>query len=456
MNPRLRTVLIVVAPVLAVTGFALGMRYGASSAAVYVDVLQSRSVGPGHPVYLQFATMLRESGVDERAPGQSIHVEVGTPETTIARDVTSNEDAVAVLAVPWAVGQNSWLVRVRSLLPGGVLTEQRLTLEAQSTSADGAALVATKPAKSEGDLASAVVVPGAGLPVGFPSDVVVKVGPLPTGVPFPELVVTPEPGMEVLHDATQRCPAEGLFLLRVLPQFAVVGFHLEFASSGKVGEWFGALPTFPGVGAFDLPLARVIAADKEFPITVSVPSPKRAMYMEVVSSRGQWFLQELRDVRNDQQVMIPPLPEGDYVAVLANHFLARDRTNSRMQPFHVGAGNACARAVAALGPTFEANLSPQVVLPGVALANTEHRNRRIRGYAIGFSSLALGLVALTVLVLGALRESTRKLALLSADAELSTQRLATSGNGGAIVSLLLALLAFAVLAFVAFAKGLTN
>jgi hypothetical protein len=301
-----------------------------------------------------------------------------------------------------------------------------------------------------------VFVPGAGLPVGFASDVIVKVEPQPTGEPFPNLVAMPEPGMDVLHEATLPCPAQGLHLLRVVPQFAVVGFHLELASRGKVGEWFGALPTFPGVGAFDLPLSRVIAADKAFPITVSVPSPKRALYIEIVSPRGQWFLQELRDVRYDQQVMIPPLPDGDYVAVLANHFLARDRTNARMQPFHVGAAGVCERAGAALGPTLEADLAPQVVLPGVALANAQHRARRIRGYAIGFSSLALGLVALAFLVVGALRESTRKLALLSADAEVSERQLSDSGNGGAIVSLLLALLAFAVLACVAYAKGLAN
>lgn len=469
MKPSLRTALILIAPLIAVTGFGLGMRAGASRPEAFAEVSMAPIAPGADAAYLVISTFVRQGGIDERRPLRDLRL---TIKEFDSEDFlfTTNDDSVAVLTIPIKGKRREAPLHIRltsnefahPLADGNVRLDERTAFFQGEPS-----LAAAVPARAEGKPIALFAV-GGGLPVAFESDVIVRI----SGHAATTLALDPEPGLMVAAADQQPCLTRDLTLLRAQPNFAVTGLSIKeplpdgaipkdgpsnaalphAAPAGVATEWFGALPTSPGLSSINLPLSRFIQANTPFDVEVSVPSPKRALYLEIDSAEGQWYQTALGPIDQKLGTTLPALPAGNYVAVVANHFDARDKSNARLQPFAVGEHDVCARATAALRIPAELSLPRSKLLSGTATVELAVLARRRRGYGIGFASLLSGLLALGLLVFDAVRDTKRKLRALAADAELSEVDATVSDSSGAISALVLAFLAFSTLALVALTR----
>ncbi len=277
------------------------------------------------------------------------------------------------------------------------------------------------------------------------------------GVDGVALTTTPEFGLSVEQPfaptsgggwSEARVTADGLVATWTLSATAA-------APPAATGSWYGELPVSPGAAAVDLPPN--IPAGAPYPLDFVVPPASRRLYVTVDDDTGRDFGAALEVAPSNKgasaSVTIPPLAPGVYWLVTSSDARpASASTGSTLpRPFRVGGPTSDLRSppIAALARLSSPDVSPTLVLDGLALPRARAELARRRGLHIALGSLAAATLLEVLLILRAARRTRGRIAAVSkAVREAGGDVFDTGSSSGAGVAILLAvtLLGFAFLA----------
>lgn len=478
MTPRTRAIVRAVTPVVAVVTMMVGLGVGArrsTRAAIVFGAAPGRPRPDGRVVLAwQVRTALEDRGVREASPDRGVTITArsgpnearwhgrtnadGIAEASLAFESLAFGDAIALVVqdddgTMLAQGTAAWDATTRPTKndagdAGGMD-------DAGGASGTGSATRSVRPTKVEGDVRLDVAIDGDRLVPGFPTSVWVRPsskGPdtpaIPRGSSEIDVHVDPEPGLSFARDGATTCDG-GWAELRATAHAHVVGATFAATtSSGKMGSWFGALPTLPGAFYVDAP--RVMPAERAASVAVIAPNPRKVVYLEIDDDLGR-VAADAQDLRaatpNDvprATFSIPPLARGTYrlfasgdPSVLEGSFIGRTVTLG--DPDTTNMHHACIDRI----PTSPGSPTPRwIALDGFLGQEGPARRRRAIGVFLAIAALGIAASIEVLLLVGASREAKRVARELATDEGIEAPR----PGGNLAVGILVVLLGFALLA----------
>ncbi|MDB5212489.1 MAG: hypothetical protein JWO86_416 [Myxococcaceae bacterium] len=507
---RLRSVLKIGAPLVAILTLMIGLRVGAGEAVRAAVVF---GAPPGHPapdgktrLAWQILTFVDDRGVKETVPVGALTVIARSKGHEARWSGASNGDGVAEVALEMeglAFGDPIELeVRAKdekAPLAAGMATWGEPKAERSTTTANGGY---ARPTVRNGIVGLDVVIEGERLIAGFPTSVWVHATTPPgiasVGLP---MEADPEPGLLASKEKTTTCGAgwaevamtaqahvTGSAFMAYRPRGAGAGAEAEAgagaeanasadagADAGRgggggtrmpVGRWFGALPV--AAGAFFISVPRALEANKAETAVLIAPNPRDVVYAELDDTRGRVVAGALAVVTEKGEPTprarfeLPPLAAGVYWLVVsgeprgAEHMAgaAVSRTIVVGDVPGVDVHDACS-----LGPWVAqrpATGFPRwIALDGLPVRSAENRSRHLIGLLIGVLSLLAAGILETLLLVAASREArvSLQLAELDEDDPSAAKVTAKTPGGGLVVAVLIVVMGLALLAVLLIAKG---
>ena len=504
---RVRTVLQIGAPIVAILTLMIGLRIGAGEdvrAATVFGAPVGRPAPDGRTrVAWQILTFFDSRGVKETIPMRGLSVVARSKGREARWEGSSNADGVAEMALemedlkhgdplelevrvagdvaPIAAGHVSW---------NGAAPEER------KIGAETAA--AARPTVRSGAIAMDVVIEGERLIAGFPTNLWVRVTP-PAGMAKVGWVVEvdPEPGLLASHLEATTCGA-GWAEFPVTAQAHVTGAGFvarpaggsgragtgtgtpetdagvgdggAAAAGGAGGKWFGALPV--AAGAFFISVPRWLEEGKPGTAVLIAPNPRDVVYAELNDTRGRVaavalpVLTEKGDPTPRARFELPPLAAGVYWLVVSGEPRGAERLAGAAvaKTILVGEGGGGGAEVSvhdacSLGPWLAqrpAQGFPRwVALDGLPSRSVSNLFRHRLGLFIALVSLLAAGVLETLLLIAASREARISLQLTALDEDDPTALKVTASTpgGGVLVAVLIVVLGLALLAALLVAKG---
>lgn len=465
---KLRMVVLVVTPIVAVLVLMLGLRVGARGA-VRAATVWGAPPSRGRPIAnLQVLTFLDDRGVREAVLVPKVRVavtEVATGKTS-ELSADTNADGVLEVAVPLSSMTSSELrVIVTAPSEAGPLAEGTVTLPKGPFGPRDRRAAATRATKRTGALVVDLFVTDERLVVGYPVPTVVRVtdasGHAVEGV---ELSVVPEPGLDS-EPFTKTC-SSGYAFGNLKALFHTVGLTISAKTpDGKEGSLFAALPV--AQGAYYVDAAREVEPNKPFPVTVRAPGERSVAYAEIDDSEGRAFATTLALTREplgpSAAFLSPGLPEGLYWIVTSGDPRGASRiegsTVARALRVRQGGGGVTS-AGASFGSSACDDRADLAMHPGDGFVRSElldglpqRRRDDTRREHFGLVIALVGLLAAAVIeILIALQivhdaRATIEGAVREAEGDLAASRVTKRTSAGSvIVGIAIGVLGFALLA----------
>lgn len=459
MTERLRTVLVLLVPIVAVLCVVMGLRLGARGAVRAADVYVSAPAPESEAFFLEVLVSSDDRGVKEPAVLRGLQVTVdqcgARTETTV--DTTSH--GVALVRVPWQ-GKDH-----------GAACARRVTLrhpEETSPLADG--LIAfpppmpapvpadgVRPTKRDGALRIELFTPEGKLPVDADGELWVRVSK--NGAPQHASLEIESEDVEVPKGTLVTC-TNGFARVPVKPRFPIAGVSVHaHAEKGVFGDWFGPLPTLPGATRAQLD------GEHEGTLVLHPAGPRPALYGKVYGAHG--LLDAFAVVpTGDGDVRVPAPSPGDrvlWLAVSSDPFATLSAegetrvSRSALASSATRVGIKAAPLPCLFGPRLVEEAGTAVprsvrVLEGLSTRRAVDDARRAKGWLVALGGLLGGALAeILLLVLGARRAARDMAAFEAAAADVDgTDAPAVGGGAPGRRELWLQLafgVAFALLAF---------
>lgn len=494
-----RSVIKVLAPIVAILTLMIGLRVGAGEA---VRAAMVFGAPPGHAtpngktrLAWQMLTFLDDRGVKETIPMRGLEVIARSKGHEARWTGASNVDGIAEIALemeglafgdpldlevraegeksPIAVGRVEWR-EVAGFGAGSGLDGGAGSLGGERrVEPSGAA----RPTLRTGAISLDVVVEGDRLIAGFPTSLWVRATPPPGVAPAGLAIeIDPEPGLLAERTEASTC-AGGWAELSVTAQAHVVGAgvvaHAPSRGEGPeapTGKWFGALPVAPG--AFFVSMPRVIPAGAPSTVVLIAPNPRDVVYAELDDTRGRVaaaalpVVIEAGDPTPRARFELPPLAPGLHWLVVSGEPRGAERLAGAAVAKSILVGGAVpddpsinVQNACSIGPWLAQRPAPGfprwVALDGLPGRSAANRSRHLIGLLIGLISLLAAGVLETLLLVAASREAriSLQLAELDDDDPAATKVTASSPGGGVVMAVLIAVLGLALLAVLLIAKG---
>ena len=475
---RRRTALMVLAPIVAVVTFMLGLRVGAGNAVKAASVFAAPpgkppTAGAPVPFAWQILTYIEDRGVRETIAMRDLTVIARSKGQESRWTGSSNADGIAeaVLAIPGLVPGDPVELEVHVAGEAQPLAQGLVDWQSPTWGRDAPGAAAARPSKRDGAIGIDVLVEGERLVVGFDMPIwahVTSSGIDPSRV---TLHATPEAGLR-LEKEDPKIGCDGWAELEAVAEGHVVGLQIEArAPDGKKGVWFGALPVAPG--AFFVGAPRHVPEGKAETVVLVAPNPRNVVYAEVDDERGRVFAAALPlavepgDPVPRARFEMPPLASGLHWIVVSGEPRGAERLAGAAiaKPFLVGdapdslgervrPGEACS-----IGPWLAkrpATGFPRwLALDGMATRGASNRASHRLGLFIGLVSLLAAAVLEVLLLTAASREARAAMLLAELDEpEADRRRVVAKPPGGSLaIAILVAMLGFALLGALMVAKG---
>lgn len=479
-HARRRTALIVLAPIVAVATLMLGLRVGATmvvrSASVFVAPPGKAVVAGGPtPFAWQVLTYLEDRSVRETITMPDLVLVARSKGKEARWEGASNPDGIAeaVFEIPGFVDGDPVEVEVRTKtdpmpLAAGTVDWKATTWP--SAPRDSGERGAARPSRREGAIGIDVLVEGERLVVGFDT-------PMWARASLPKLdpsriawTITPEPGLSTDLSTDPQSKCDGFVELSARANAHVVGIQIDAAiteaGSTRKGVWFGALPVAPG--AFFVGAPRFVREGSREDVVLVAPNPRTVVYAEVDDEHGRVFAAALPvTATTDDPVprarfTMPALAPGLHWIVASGEPRGAERLAGAAiaKPFLVGgAPGVRPEAACSLGPWLAHHpaigFSRWLGVDGMTVRGASNRARHRMGLFIGIVSLLAAAILEVLLLTAASREARAVLLLADLDEpEAERDRVTARPPGGTLViSILVAMLGFALLAALMIAKA---
>lgn len=453
----MRRLLLIGAPIVAVLTLMLGLRIGAGEA------VRSASIFAAPPtqgrVSLQILTYYEERSVRETVAMKDLTLvatsNAGKKESRWKGD--SNEDGIAEANLVFdhdPVTTDGDLKDIEIELRTGdekePLAKGSVTFATTAWGRSESSRAAARPAKRVGPIPIDVLVEGERLVPGFESSVWIHAPGATT------VEIEPEPGLEVQKTHLTPCDPQGWMEAIVIARAHVVGFSIKAGQS----EWYGPLPVAPG--AFFAAMPRIVPEGKPTEIVLVAPNPRHVVYAEVDDTNGRVWAAALPvaldpgDSIPRAKVTIPPLAKGLHWLVVSGEPRGAEKLAGAAvaKPFKVGAPQDACVAGPWLAERPAEGFPRTLALDGMAVRGATNASRHRIGLLIGFLSLAAAAILDAILMIAMAREA-RAITLLADLAEGDEPKVLTAKppGGSILVGVLVAILGFAFLAVLLFAKG---
>jgi hypothetical protein len=240
----------------------------------------------------------------------------------------------------------------------------------------------------------------------------------------------------------------------------VVGFGVKAKSDAGESEWYGPLPVAPG--AFFVSMPSVVHEGEPTDVVLVAPNPRTVVYAEVDDTNGRvWGAALPVTIDPDDSIpraktTIPPLAKGLHWLVVSGEPRGAERLAGAAvaKPFKVGKPEASCTTGPWLAERPAEGFPRTLALDGMAVRGAANAKRRRIGLLIGFVALAAAALLDAILMIAMAREA-RAITLLADLSEGEEPKAITAEPpGGSIaVGVLVAVLGFALLAVLLFAKG---
>jgi hypothetical protein len=454
---RAEAVAIVLTPLVALATFAVGLRVGASKTVDAATIFGAPPAAGREGLAWQILTVHEDRGVREAValPDITVQATSGGHEATWRGATNADGIAEAWLPLPGVHRGDAVDLVVRAAGVGAPLAQGEARWVERPWGADVTTSPWVRPSKREGDLAIDVAVLGDKLAPGFASPFFIRVVDRSSGEPaLASVEVEPEPGLLIPSTHVTTCN-NGLAELTATAQVHVVALGIRATSTtGRSGQWYGAIPVAPGGSFVALPLR--VAPETPLPFRVLIPTVRTLAYVEIDDRSGRAFAAAAPVASVDRglpyaSTEIPPLTAGVYWIVtsgeprgaesLAVGTIARPLLVEREAP-----RDECALAAQIVAMT-PGPFERWVALDGTGRGAADEARRR-RGLALAFGALVVGALAETLLVLGAAARARHDLERIAAEMD-DAGPVALSPKTrtvNVIVGVLLAVLGFALLA----------
>jgi hypothetical protein len=330
------------------------------------------------------------------------------------------------------------------------LAAGRISFATTAWGRSDASRAAARPAKRVGPIPIDVLVEGERLVPGFETSVWIHA----PGASAVE--IEPEPGLEVQKTHLVPCDAGGWMEAVVIARAHVVGFSIKAGES----EWYGPLPVAPG--AFFVGMPRVVPEGKPTDVVLVAPNPRKVVYAEVDDTNGRTYAAAATvgldpgDSIPRAKITIPPLAKGLHWLVVSGEPRGAEKLAGAAvaKPFKVGAPQDACVVGPWLAERPAEGFPRTLALDGMAVRGVTNAKRRRIGLLIGFVSLAAAAILDAILMIAMAREA-RAVTLLADLAEGEEPKVLTAKppGGSILVGVLVAILGFAFLAVLLFAKG---
>lgn len=502
---RLRSVLKIGAPLVAILTLMIGLRIGAGEAVRAAVVFGAPLAHPAPDgktrLAWQILTFVDDRSVKETIPIAGLSVIARSNGHEAHWSGASNGDGVAEVGLemeglafgdpidlevraagektPLAVGRAAW----------GEPQKERSTAAPTGGSA--------RPTVRNGIVGLDVVVEGERLVAGFPTSVWVRATTPPgmanVGLP---IEADPEPGLLVAKEnekattcgggwaefpMTAQAHVTGSAFVAYRPKAGEAGAGADAgadagagagadagAGAGRhpVGRWFGALPVAPG--AFFISMPRVLEEKKPQTAVLIAPNPRDVVYAELDDTRGRVVAGALKvateagDPTPRARFELPPLAAGVYWLVVSGEPRGAERMAGAAVSKTIVIGDVPGINVhdaCTVGPWLAqrpATGFPRwIALDGLPKRSEENRSRHLIGLLIGVLSLFAAGILETLLLIAASREArvSLQLAELDEDDPSAARITAKTPGGGVVVAILIVVMGLALLAVLLIAKG---
>lgn len=453
----MRRLLLIAAPLVAVLTLMLGLRIGAGEA------VRSAAIFAAPPtqgrVSLQILTYYEERGVRETVAMTGLTLVArsnGGKKEARWRGV-SNEDGIAEANLvfdhdPVTTDGDVKDIDVELRADGEKepLAAGRISFTTTAWGRSESSRAAARPAKRVGPIPIDVLVEGERLVPGFESSIWIH-APGASAVD-----IDPEPGLEVQKTHLVPCDAGGWMELVVTARAHVVGLAIKAGAS----EWYGPLPVAPG--AFFVGMPRSVPEGKSIDVVLVAPNPRTVVYAEVDDTNGRVWAAALPvaldpgDSIPRAKVSLPPLSKGLHWLVVSGEPRGAEKLAGAAvaKPFEVGHPRDACAAGPWLAERPAEGFPRTLALDGMTVRGATNARRRRIGLLIGFVALAAAAILDSILMIAMAREA-RAITLLAdlAEGEEPKALTAEPPGGSILVGVCVAVLGFALLAVLLFAKG---
>jgi len=240
----LRSVAIVLAPLLVLGTMAVGLRLGAEPAGVAALVIPAPAPAARNRLVWQVRVIREERRIREPAPGRAIEVRARRgPEKTVWTG-TTNEEGIAEAELAFSNIAPGDAVEVDVVSGSDLLARGTARVPEPRPSQ---ALAPLRSTKSEGPVSIAVFAPPGGVPPQLESSLWVRTR-VPPGRALADVRLSAEgeAGLEIMGAPSAICPL-GYASLPVRAMELVLGLRMSATGpDGLTGSWYGALPVVPG------------------------------------------------------------------------------------------------------------------------------------------------------------------------------------------------------------------
>jgi hypothetical protein len=474
MTSRAERLLLALTPAVAMATVALGMRIGAGEKVRAAMVYGAPDARAGTGQAWQLAVFDEERGIREpvRLEGIDVVARAGTSE--LRWQVATNEDGAAELGMP--LKQAPDRIEVSA---GGKLLATGQTLPAPPSPESPALAQWARFARRAGPISLDVALLGQRAASGFPASLWIRARDATTGAPREGIAIHVEsdPGLTPA-EPTVTTDALGWAHLVVTPMgFSVpLLLHAEYGGArtgpplANTGEWAGGLFISPGG-------SRIVMQDRYPPGTpinleVTVPTVRKTAYVEIDDAAGRAWAAAAALPPSDTQMpraalQAPPLAPGLYWAVAADDPTGASKLGpgTMARPFFVAESDEAALAFGtdhdACAPPADIRETSRVLsaclalvapapvprwtaLDGFAFQRDRDARRRAHGLTIALGAIAIAVVLEVLLLLRTATASRARLRAASAESDAG-DALRTGRVWGIVVSLLVAMLGFALL-----------
>jgi hypothetical protein len=457
----MRRLLLIGAPLVAVLTLMLGLRIGAGEA-VHSAAIFAAPPTQGR-VALQILTYYEERSVRETVAMKDLTLVAtsngGKKEARWKGD--SNEDGIAEAVLVFdhdPVTTDGDLkdiqVELRVADEKEPLAQGSISFATTAWGRSDSSRAAARPTKRVGPIPIDVLVEGERLVPGFETSIWIH-APGAAAID-----IEPEPGLEVQKTHLVPCDAGGWMEAVVIARAHVVGFKLDAKNDAGESEWYGPLPVAPG--AFFVGMPRIVPEGKPTEVVLVAPNPRKVVYAEVDDTNGRTYAAaspvalDPGDAIPRAKITIPPLAKGLHWLVVSGEPRGAEKLAGAAvaKPFKVGAPQDACVVGPWLAERPAEGFPRTLALDGMAVRGATNAKRRRIGLLIGFLSLAAAALLDAILMIAMAREA-RAVTLLADLAEGEEPKILTAKppGGSILVGVLVAILGFAFLAVLLFAKG---
>lgn len=457
----MRRLLLIAAPIVAVLTLMLGLRIGAGEA-VHSAAIFAAPPTQGR-VALQILTYYEERSVRETVAMKGLTLVAtsngGKKEARWRGD--SNEDGIAEAVLvfdhdPVTTDGDLRDIDVELRVDGEKepLAKGSITFATSAWGRSDSSRAAARPTKRVGPIPIDVLVEGERLVPGFETAIWIH-APGASAID-----IDPEAGLEVQKTHVAPCDASGWFEVIAIARAHVVGFGIKAKTDAGESEWYGPLPVAPG--AFFVGMPRIVPEGKPTEVTLVAPNPRKVVYAEVDDTNGRTYATaspvalDPGDSIPRAKVTIPPLSKGLHWLVVSGEPRGAEKLAGAAvaKPFKVGAPQDACVVGPWLAERPAEGFPRTLALDGMAVRGATNAKRRRIGLLIGFVSLAAAAILDAILMIAMAREA-RAVTLLADLSENEEPKILTAKppGGSILVGVLVAILGFAFLAVLLFAKG---